>query len=197
MQHINSFVKLALSVLLASVGLLQACNNSSYTPKPRGYFRIDFPEKKYQKFDSTFPYTFEYPKYATVNAHPAASPTDFWINISFPKQKAYMHLTYKHVDKNIDTFLEDTYTLAYKHSIRADAIRESAYANDTAQVYGLLYDIKGDAASSIQFFVTDSVQHFLRGALYFRVHPNKDSLAPVVKFIDKDVVHLMESLRWK
>ncbi len=180
-----------------SLCLLMACGGRGYTPKPRGYFRISFPEKTYQRFDSTFPYSFDYPKYATVRPHPAAKPSDYWVNVDFPNQNAYIYLTYKHVENDIETFLEDTYTLAYKHTIRADAINESVYVNDSTNVYGLLYQIKGDAASSLQFFVTDSVEHFLRGALYFNVRPNKDSLAPVVKFIDSDVVRIMESIEWK
>lgn len=177
-------------------GMFLACGTDTFTPKPRGYFRISFPDKKYQKLDTVLPFTFNYPTYSEVDIT-LKENNEYWTNITFPREKAYMHLTYKRVNNNIETCLEDAYTLAYKHTIRADAIGESVYANDTTKVYGLFYDIQGDAASSIQFFLTDSVKHFLRGALYFNVHPNKDSLAPVVQFLDKDVVEIMESVRWK
>jgi gliding motility-associated lipoprotein GldD len=121
----------------------------------------------------------------------------YWINIDFPRYKARIHISYKPVNGNIDNLIEDVRTLAYKHTIKADAINEKVFSNPERKVYGILYDIKGNAASSYQFYVTDSVKHFLRGALYFNVHPNKDSLSPAVEFFGKDMRYLIESLEWK
>ncbi len=166
----------------------------SYSPKPNGYFRIDFPEKKYIKYNNDYPYKFEIPDYSIVEDYNKDSA---WINIFYPKNKAKIHLTYKQINNNVSSYLEDTRNFVYKHTIKADAISETPYLNYKSNVYGILYDIKGNAASAINFFVTDSSTHFLRGALYFNTRPNKDSLAPVISFIRDDIVHLMETLEWK
>jgi gliding motility-associated lipoprotein GldD len=120
-----------------------------------------------------------------------------WINILFPVYGGTIHISYKEVSKNLDMYVEDSRNLAYKHTIKADAIRETVYADPGKSVYGILYDIKGDAASSVQFFLTDSSTHFLRGSLYLNTVPDKDSLSPVINFFREDIVHLMESFEWK
>lgn len=192
-QHTNTLLFLILSVIFTT---LIGCN-SNPIPKSRGYFRLDFPEKKYQPFDSTFPYKFAYPIYGKIVKDTQVGAEKYWINIDFPKYKAKIHISYKTVNGNIDNLIEDIRTLAYKHTIKADAINEKVFTNNEKKVYGILYDIRGNAASSFQFYVTDSVKHFLRGALYFNVHPNKDSLSPAVDFFGKDMIHLIESLEWK
>jgi gliding motility-associated lipoprotein GldD len=171
--------------------------NSTPIPKPRGYFRLEFPEKQYKSFDSIFPYKFYYPIYGKIVMDNQVGAEKYWINIDFPRYKARIHISYKSVNGNIDNLIEDVRTLAYKHTIKADAINEKVFSNPEKKVYGILYDIKGNAASSYQFYVTDSIKHFLRGALYFNVHPNKDSLSPAVEFFGKDMRYLIESLEWK
>jgi len=170
---------------------------SNPVPKPRGYFRIDFPEKTYQQFDSTYPFSFEYPTYATFvpDTEPGAEP--YWFNLVFKGYKAQVHISYKPIKGNADMLLEDGRELVYKHTVKADAITEQFYSNPERRVYGMLYQIKGDAASPMQFFVTDSTHHFLRGALYFNVEPNKDSLDPAIRFFSQDVVRFIETLSWK
>lgn len=183
--------------ILFIIVLVTSCNDS-YIPKPREYFRISFPERGYQLYDTTCPYQFKYPKYAVIKPDKSYKSEPCWINIIFPEFKASLHLSYKDVTKNeLNNLLEDSRTLAYKHTIKADAIGEQLYINDSLNVYGLLYQIKGNAASSIQFYVTDSVRNFLRGSLYFNTHPNKDSLAPVIEFLNTDIQMLIESLEWK
>jgi gliding motility-associated lipoprotein GldD len=177
--------------------LIISCTQT-YTPKPRGYFRVDFPEKNYQKYDSTCPYSFEYPVYGKIvrDLNQGAEPC--WLNISFPEFKSKIHLSYKVVtNKNSSQFVEDSHTLAYKHALKADAIEELLVNFPEKNVYGIVYDIRGNAASSIQFYLTDSIRHFLRGSLYFETPPNKDSLAPAVEFFRKDVEHLINTLIWK
>ena len=185
-----------LFILLVVLDILSGCQ-SAPIPKPRGYFRIEFPEKQYRAFDSTFPYRFNYPVYGKIVIDNQTGAEKYWINIEFPKYKAKIHISYKSVNGNINNLIEDVRTLAYKHTIKADAINEKLFINPEKKVYGTLYDIKGNAASSYQFFVTDSVKHFLRGALYFSAHPNKDSLAPAIDFFGKDMTYLIESLEWK
>jgi len=188
-----------LSFFLLATGFLTVLIGCSSTPipKPRGYFRLELPKKEYKLLDTIFPYKFYYPVYGKVIIDNEAKAEKYWINIDFPKYKARIHISYKSVNGNLDNLIEDVRTLAYKHTIKADAINEKVFTNPEKKVYGTLYDIKGNAASSYQFYVTDSVKHFLRGALYFSVHPNKDSLLPAVDFFSKDMVYLIESLEWK
>ncbi len=159
--------------------------------------RIDFPEKVYRIYDSLCPYSFEFPVYGKIVADTERIAEPCWINIEFKKFGGKLHISYKPVNHNVNKFIEDSRILAYKHTIKADAIRETVYTNDSARVYGLLYEIKGDAASSVQFYLTDSNRHFLRGSLYFYVQPDADSLAPVIDFFLEDIRHLMETFEWK
>jgi gliding motility-associated lipoprotein GldD len=183
------------SVALLMIGLLSC--GGGITPKPRGYYRIDFPKKEYNLFDSTdYPYHFQYPTYGVVRKDKSRIAEDYWVNIDFDKYKAQIHISYKEVQSRLDSLMEDSRTLAYKHAFKAEAINERFYSNPDKRVYGILYNMKGNTASSWQFYATDSVKHFLRVALYFKVHPNKDSLAPAVDFFGKDLVHLMETLEW-
>ena len=184
------------TVLLLLMLLVPACQPSS-TPKPRGFLRIDFPAREYVLFDSVCPYTFEYPTYGKIVPDTDYITEPCWINIDFPDFNGTIHISYKEVNQNLNDFIEDSRELTYKHTIKADAIQETVYTNPELKVHGILYDIKGNAASSIQFYLTDSNEHFLRGALYFNVQPDKDSLAPVIFFFREDVIHLVESFAWK
>lgn len=183
-------------ITLWLIMLALACQRS-YTPKPRGFMRVEFPAKEYLPFDSVCPFTFEYPAYGNIVPDTDYMAEPCWINIEFPDFEGKIHISYKEADQNLNDFIEDSRTLAYKHTIKADAIKETVYTNPAQEVHGILYDIKGDAASSIQFYLTDSNAHFLRGALYFNVPPDKDSLAPVISFFREDIVHLVESFTWK
>lgn len=170
-----------------------ACGHS-YTPKPRGYFRIDFPGKNYKRYESNYPYSFEYPEYARVNIF---NDDSCWINVDYPDFNAKLHITYHDIFKDPEGYFEDAHTLAYKHTVKAEAIDENVFHNAEKKVYGVLYDIKGNTASSVNFFVTDSVKHFFRGALYFNTNPNKDSLSPVISFLKTDIIRMIESFEWQ
>jgi gliding motility-associated lipoprotein GldD len=147
-------------------------------------------------YKGNLPFSFEYPNYGVIKPDTDKSAEPFWANIEFPEFKGKIHLSYKKVHHNLATYIEDTRKLAYKHSAKADAIDEILISNDTTKVYGIIYDIKGNTASSVQFFVTDSVKNFIRGALYFNSSPNKDSLAPVIVFFRKDIDHFIKTLKW-
>lgn len=169
----------------------------SYVPKPRGYYRIQFPEKKYRKYDSVCPFKFEYPVYGKIekDPHPLAEPC--WINVQFPYFKATLHISYKDLkDKNVANLIEDSRDLAIKHQIKSTGMEETVILRDSVKVYGLVYDIEGNTASSLQFYITDSTHHFIRGALYFNVRPNIDSVKIVLQFLRNDVIHLIQTLEW-
>lgn len=179
-------------------GLILFSCNQDYTPKPRGYFRIDLPEKAYRPFDTTYPYTFEYPVYAEVVPDRGENSEPFWINIEYPRYNGTIYISYKSISGNLLEYLEDSRSFVMKHIPKAEAINDSLIYRPDEQVYGLIYNIEGTgAASPCQFFVTDSSTHFLRGALYFNTTPNNDSLEPVIHLIRADIRHLLESFQWK
>jgi len=168
-----------------------------YNPKPRGYYRITFPEKKYQKFTSNCNFSFEFPVYGEVLPVKESYAEPCWYNVTFKDYNACFYLTYKPLQNNLPTHIEDIRTIVYKHSIKADDIIESPISYPEKSVYGVLYDIKGNTASSVNFYITDSVSGFLSGSLYFNVRPNKDSLAPAIDFFREDIVHLIKSFDWR
>jgi gliding motility-associated lipoprotein GldD len=189
-------MKTTTAVLVAAAVLLSACGQPP-VPKPAGYFRIDLPEKKYMHFDAPCNYSIEYPEYANINLRPAIATDTCWMDIEFPSLRAKIHLTYFDLHGNLAALTESTRELAYKHTIRAEAIDEMVWTDDPAHVYGILYDLKGNTASAVQFFVTDSVRHYLRGSLYFMAQPNEDSLLPVIRFLREDIIHMIETLNWR
>lgn len=175
-----------------------ADDDDNYTPKPQGYYKIDLPKQTYQRYTAACPFSFDYPANAIISKDSANTAEPCWLNLDYPTLKARVYLSYKTIDsKNLNSLLEDTRSLVYKHTVKADDIKERFYGNPDKKVYGNMYDIGGNAASNIQFYVTDSTQHFLRGALYFYCPPNADSLAPVIGYVKEDIAHLMESLEWK
>ena len=196
----TSKIRNVLNIVLFPVVIMvlaTACT-TDYSPKPRGYFRIDLPEKEYILFDSTFPYTFEYPAYAEIVRDKMAHNEPYWINIDFPRFNGRIHLSYKVVDNNLLSYLEDSRTFVMKHIPKASAIEDSVILRRDDRVFGLIYEIDGiGVASPSQFFATDSSRHFLRGALYFNHVPNNDSLAPVIEFLRDDIQHLLATLQWK
>lgn len=182
--------------MILSVLCFYACQEA-IAPKPKGYFRIDLPEKSYQMVDTLpFPFQFELPQYAHPNLNRTKTDSNFF-NIDFTRFDARLHLSYISIEDNLPKLLEDARTLVYKHVSKAQDIRENLIINKEDRVFGTFYEIAGNAASGSQFYITDSSRHFLRGALYFNVEPNYDSIAPVQSFIDKDISMLLESFNWK
>jgi len=176
--------------------LLFSCSNDEVnTPKPRGYFRITLPKSEYQNFVSSCPFTFEVSKNSVFTKH--HSNNNCWFNIVYPKLNATIHISYNPVNSNLKTLTEDSRSLVYKHTSKAQYINEKLFNKKESKVYGILYEIGGNAASNCQFFLTDSSHHFIRGALYFSNTPNIDSLAPVLDYIKTDIIKLIESTHWK
>ncbi len=189
------FPKKYLFVLCAFFVLIYSCDES-YTPRPKGYFRIDLPEKKYNTYNSTgCPYTFDVPVYSQVDNYQDSVAQPCWKYIRFPEFNAEIFLSYRKVDGNIGKFIEDAHTLAYKHSVKAESIDET-YIETANGIHGMIYDIGGNAASSVQFYATDSTKNFIRGALYFNIAPQPDSLAPVIQFLRKDIAVMIGSMKF-
>lgn len=181
--------------LLIIFALCLAACQESYIPKPKAYFRITFSHKMYSDLCGQFPFSFEKADYTKVNKL-MAPEGQIWINLTAPVNKADIHISYELLHNDLDKHIEEARRLAYDHSIKADAIDEQLYTNPTNQVYGIVYRIKGNAASPMQFFLTDSTQNFIRGAFYIREVPNIDSIQPVIDFYEADIVHLIETFQW-
>lgn len=180
--------------------ILSACSSGGdYAPKPRGYFKIDLPEKEYQTYNGGCNYSFDYPTYAEVFADSSKGSNPCWLNIAFPQFNSRIHLSYQPFTskQTFDALVEDARKLAFTHTVKATAIDEAWINYPDHDVYGILYTIKGNTASSIQFFITDSTRNYLRGALYFHEAPRQDSIQPVLNFIRKDIDVMIKSFRWK
>jgi len=180
---------------------LHSCREVSI-PKPKGYFRIDLPPKEYRMFNEItpiegIPIKFEYPVYGIISENNSNLQEPGWFNIEFPQFKARIYLTYKIVSGDLAALIEQTYTMNVKnHITKADAINELVIDDKENRIFGILYDLKGNTASAVQFYVTDSTDHYLRGSLYFESEPNADSLAPVIDFFREDIIHMIETLKW-
>ncbi len=190
-------------LLTITAAILLGCEYS-YTPKKKGYPRVTLPEHSYRDFDRAgFPYAFEYPTYATIVRdtvffdEPTENP--YWINIDFPSLDGKIYISYKEINNknSIAKLINDAFDMTYKHSVRADAIKDRVYEDPQHHKYAVFYDVEGNAATAKQFYITDSTEHFLRGALYFNARPNEDSLHLVNEFVEQDMEHLIETLRWK
>ncbi len=119
-----------------------------------------------------------------------------WWYMVMPRLNGQVYLTYKSLNGDVARFMEDTHTLVYKHTSRASSIDEQLISFRPG-VSGVLYLLGGQAASATQFYVTDSVHHFIRGAVYFNTVPNADSLAPVQEYIREDILRMLKTLEWK
>ncbi len=194
-------MKLKYIILFQVVLLLSfsACQNNDYSPKPKAYYRIEYPQKVYQPLLAPVPFTFEYPKYATLEKDISRDAQKNWYNLHFKQFNGYLHLTYYDVSGKgeYDNMVEDARKLAFKHTIKASAIDQKVIYYPDRKVYGIYYAIEGNTASSVQFFLTDSTKHYFRGALYFNERPQYDSIAPVINFIKKDIDTLISTFRWK
>lgn len=195
----NKLNLLSGSTLLFLVMLSLTSCEDTYIPKPSSYPRIEYPKSKdYQLYSGDCPFTFKTPQYTEVMRDTQSGAQDCWLNINYKPFNAKLHLSYKPVSnfKNFYEMSEDARTFAFKHTTKAEDISERYYRTNNG-VSGILYEIEGNTASSVQFFATDSTKHYLRGALYFNSRPNKDSLEPVIKYLRTDIDTFIQSLKWK
>lgn len=167
-------------------------------PKPKGYLRLEYPEATYKKANIPLPFSFEQNELSKPITSVKSSADLKGLEIKYPGLKATIYLTYKDVENgNLDSLLRDAQNLTQKHTAKADEIFSSLFENKKNAVYGMFYEIGGDAASQSQFYVTDSTKHFLSGSLYFYAKPNYDSIYPASEYLKKDIKRIMESVEWK
>ncbi|WP_418264740.1 gliding motility lipoprotein GldD [Flavobacterium faecale] len=179
-------------LFLFLIPLLVLSCKDDVLPKPSSYLRLDYPEAYYATFENNCPFGFEINEKAIIKADKNCG-----FSISYPKMKATIYLTYKPVNGNINVLLRDAQKLTYEHVIKADDILEQPYINPEKKVYGMFYQVNGDAATNSQFYVTDSTKHFITGSVYFYAKPNFDSIMPAASYIKNDMQRLMETLKWK
>ena len=190
---------LLLSLLCGSIVLLASCGqkNENIAPKPKGYFRIDMPEQAYQTLDTTLPFTMEISKYAEAVITPKDSGK-IWIDLTYPQFAAEIKMTYFPVHNNMRERVVQEREMVEFHYVKADDVEYSVIKDAEAPLYGQIYDIKGkDVATPLQFWMTDSMHHFIRATLYFNFAPNNDSLQPVIDYLREDAMHLINTFDWK
>ena len=166
-----------------------------------------------------FPYTFEYPVYATVikdSTYFDSNPENpYWINIDFPQFGGRIFLSYKIIGGKVvykikqqngiykdsaatnvfDNMVSDAFNLTNKNQAITNSIKDSIMHTANG-VTGVFFKVGGNAATAKQFFLSDTTTNFIRGALYFDVTPNADSLRPVQDFLQKDIEHMINTFRW-
>lgn len=188
-----------------------ACKDGQTPPKPHAYPRMYFPEKSYQLFDTNAPYSFTYPKYAVVVPYHEYENTQdsalhpFWYNVNFfpydngMRSMATLHMSYHRFSDRaeFDKLFDDTRRLAYKHDIKAEEIEQIEVHNPKIHTTGIIYELKGNTATNLNFYISDGEKHFLRGALYFNSKTEIDSIMPMLQFLKKDVIRMIETTKWK
>jgi gliding motility-associated lipoprotein GldD len=189
----------AMMVVVMAAGVLSSCSEDTFVPKPKGYNKIDLPTPAYQSLKEEHPYTFEYSKYAEIRPDKSKLAEPHWIDVYYPEQGCFVQITYKDIrnnKKHFDEHVDDSHKLAIKHNVKAYAINESV--DTTAKGYTVTYfELEGEVPSQFQFYVTDSTANFLRGALYFQTATRNDSLAPVIRYVKKDILHMVNTLEFK
>ena len=183
------------NAILFLVGILcMSCGGETF-PKPKAMLRLQYPEPIYVQADTPCFYIFEINELAKLK--PVNKHNKCWYNLEYPQLHAKVYVSYYPIKNNLDSLLRDAQNLTQEHVVKADGIAQKPYVNDKQKVYGMFYEVTGNAASQAQFYVTDSVNHFITGSAYFDVRPNYDSILPAANYLQNDVQHLMESIKWK
>lgn len=189
----RNFTLLFLLILIVSCG-------KDPVPKPKALLRLEYPRQQYVAVNAKLPFTFEKNSFATdiTSIKVSKDMTSYGLDISYPSLKGTIYLSYKKIQNNaLETYLKDAQNITQKHAQKADEIVETPYENLSSRVFGMFYEVGGNAASQSQFYVTDSISHFVTGSLYFYTKPNYDSILPAADYLKKDIQHIMETIRWK
>lgn len=193
--------KLSIAVLSIIAVLFSGCREDPL-PKPKAYLRLEYPNAEYEHTNTDLPFSFERNKQAKdVKSKLVPGATlSYGVDVVYPELKGTIYLTYRKVNQDKElliNYLRDAQNFTQKHTIKADEIAEQVYINKERKVYGMFYEVGGDAASQSQFYVTDSLNHFLTGSLYFYAKPNYDSILPAANYLMKDIRKIMETVEWK
>lgn len=189
-----------LIIFLLTLVTLTSCGNDPI-PKPKGYLRLEYPQADYKMYNQDLPFAFDRNMQSdTIIYKPLQDDVkSFGLNIEYKKLKGTIYLTYKAIDgkERLVKYLKNAQNFTQEHTKKADAIEEVVWENPVNKVYGMFYEVGGNAASQSQFYITDSINHFLTGSLYFYAKPNYDSILPAANYLQKDIKRIMESVQWK
>ena len=195
-KHIVLFSFIILVVSLSVV----SCQED-VTPKPAAKLRLEYPEPVYKKTILDLPFSFEKNELASnIKTRKIVGDASYGLNLEYPRLKGTVYLTYKAInnsEEKLISYLRDAQNFTQEHTQKADEIFSDLYENPEKKVYGMFYEVGGNAASQSQFYVTDSVNHFLTGSLYFYTKPNYDSIYPAADYLKNDIRHIMETIDWK
>ena len=180
------------NLILLIIFLVFTSCKEDVLPKPKAYLGLSYPKKTYKNLGLERPYTFK-----VLNNTTVINEANNWLKIKYPDLKASIDITYRPVENNIEELLTEAEKLVFKHTVKAEQIIPKDFVNPKKRVFGSMHEITGNAASHIQFHVTDSTKNFIKGSLYFYAKPNYDSILPAVAYIKKDILHLVETLEWK
>jgi gliding motility-associated lipoprotein GldD len=178
-------------LLFILIVTLVSCNED-VLPKPVGYLSLTYPSNSYKNLTLNRPYDFEMSEFAVIN-----DQRKNWLKIQYPKLKASIHITYRPIQNNLKEILTESEKLVYEHAVKAEEIITKNFENFDKRVFGSMQEISGNAASQIQFHLTDSTHNFIKGTLYFYTKPNYDSILPAVEYVKKDIIRIVETLTWK
>lgn len=179
-------------ILLGLMIFLTSCSEEA-KPKPKGELRLEYPKATYTPFHSDCFFSFEHSGFSKINQakHPC------WYNLSYPKMKANVFITYFPVKNDLNLHIKEVEKMVYEHTIRASAIDTKSFSYPEKRVFGNFYELKGQSASNIQIYITDSTNHFVTANLYFKSRPKPDSLQPAIDYIKQDLMHMIETFNWK
>jgi gliding motility-associated lipoprotein GldD len=179
-------------IIVLIPGFLSSCNNTNALPKPKAYLNLQYPVNTYHKINNHCPYQFEISNQVKLTVK-----SNCWAIIQYPKLKATIYVTYRKADNNLIQILNEAERFSFEHAKKANAMDDVSYEDYQNKIFAKLYHVEGNVASNLQFRATDSIKNVLEGALYFYAKPNYDSILPALKYIEKDVTHLIETIRWK
>lgn len=191
-------MKKSIYLYISLILFLGSCGGD-YLPKPKGFNRIDLPERAFASLEDNYPYSFEHSAHSRIESDEFNPDESSWINLHYEDMEAKVHLTYKPIEgkeANLKSYLSDAISLTSKHQVKAYGIEENVLRTPHGYT-GVVAELTGEVPTQFQFFVTDSTQHFLRGALYFNVANKNDSLMPVIEYIKMDMMHLINTLEFK
>ena len=183
---------LFIAILLTTI----SCRQDINVPKPKAYLKLDYPTAEYQYTDTKLPFLFDKNLLSSLEVIRKNNIIE-GVNLVYKPMNASIYLSYKFVDYNLDNLIKSSLSITQQHAKIAHSVSEKEFTNNISRVYGKIFDLSGPVASQIQFYATDSINHFLSGALYFNTRPNYDSIYPATRYIQNDIIRLMESIEWK
>ena len=183
-------------LFIAILSTTISCRQDINVPKPKAYLKLDYPTAEYQYTDTKLPFMFDKNILSSLEVIRKNNIIE-GVNLVYKPMNASIYISYKFVDYNLDNLIKSSLSITQQHAKIAHSVSEKEFTNNISRVYGKIFDLSGPVASQIQFYATDSINHFLSGALYFNTRPNYDSIYPATRYIQNDIIRLMESIEWK